>query len=89
MAINQQFEMLESLEDDARRLMAQHKERRKDWYFHDLVPWEQGRSFVDEPWDESQCTLTPAARTALVVNLLTEDNLPYYHEVIGRLLPKE
>ncbi len=60
-------------------LMETHLERREHWYAHDVVPWEQGRSFRDEPWDESQCTLSRPVRTALIVNLLTEDNLPYYH----------
>jgi acyl-[acyl-carrier-protein] desaturase len=42
-----------------------------------------GRSFRDEPWDESQATLSPEVRTALQLNLLTEDNLPYYHAKIA------
>ena len=89
MAINRQYELLESVEDDGRKLMAQHKEQRKTWHIHDFIPWEKGRSFVEEPWDESQCTISPAARTALVLNLLTEDNLPYYHEAIGRYMPED
>jgi len=52
------------------------------------VPWELGRSYRDEPWDESQATLAPEARTALVLNLLTEDNLPYYFRDIERMLGK-
>ena len=73
------FALVDAVDDDIRALMAAHLERRDHWYFHDIVPWEQGRSFVDEPWDESQATLRPEVRTALLLNLLTEDNLPYYH----------
>lgn len=87
MPLNEEFELLADLEDDVVRLMEAHKERRKDWYFHELVPWERGESFADKPWDESQATVAPEVRTALVLNLLTEDNLPYYHEVIGRFMP--
>jgi len=61
--------------------MQEHLESREHWYFHDFVPWEKGRSFVDEPWDASQATLRPEVRTAFVVNLLTEDNLPYYYSL--------
>lgn len=61
--------------------MASHRDRREHWYYQDFVPWEKGRSFVDEPWDESQATLRPEVRTALVLNLLTEDNLPYYYSL--------
>ena len=64
-------------------LMAEHRERREHWYFHDLVPWEQGRSFKDTPWDPSEATLSPEVRTAFVLNLLTEDNLPYYTSLFG------
>ena len=87
MPLNEQFELLSDLEDDVIQLMAEHKERRKDWYFHEYVPWERGESFRDTPWDETQATVAPEVRTALVLNLLTEDNLPYYHEVIGRFMP--
>jgi acyl-[acyl-carrier-protein] desaturase len=38
-----------------------------------------GRNYVDEPWEPKDSDLTPVAQTALEVNLLTEDNLPYYH----------
>ena len=73
------LDLVTSVEADVRQLMDDHLERREHWYAHDIVPWEQGRSFRDEPWDESQATLSPPVRTALVLNLLTEDNLPYYH----------
>ena len=55
----------------------------RDWYPHEYVPWSQGEDFAGvldgKPWDVSQERFTQAARTALVVNLLTEDNLPSYH----------
>jgi len=68
--------------------MADHKERREDWYFHEYVPWEQGRNYLDEPWSEADCSLSPTVRTSLVLNLLTEDNLPYYHSTIERYMPE-
>ena len=84
----EQLELVQAVEPTVARLTAEHRERRQDWYAHELVPWEQGRSFVDEPWDDSQATLSPEVRTALVLNLLTEDNLPYYHAEIAGDLPK-
>ncbi len=65
------------------KLVAEHKERREHWYFHEFIPWEQGRNYVDEPWDKSQATLAPEIRTALLLNLLTEDNLPYYYSTLA------
>jgi acyl-[acyl-carrier-protein] desaturase len=89
MAYEEQFELLGVVEPQVEALMAEHRLRRQDWYAHELVPWEKGRSFVDEPWDESQATVSPEVRTSLVLNLLTEDNLPYYHSEIAARLPKD
>lgn len=58
--------------------MAEHRDRREPWYFHDFIDWEKGESFKDKPWNASEATLSPEVRTAFVLNLLTEDNLPYY-----------
>lgn len=88
MAYNEHFELVEAVEPTVVRLMAEHRERRKHWYFHDLIPWEEGRSFVKEPWEESQASLNERARTSLVLNLLTEDNLPYYHATLEKYLPE-
>ena len=82
------YELLAAVDGDIERLMADHLEKRPDWYAHDLIRWEEGRNFVDEPWDESQCTVSPEVREALVLNLLTEDNLPFYHYAIASRAPE-
>lgn len=87
MAINEKFELVESIDAHVETLMEEHKARRSHWYFHDIVPWERGESFRDKPWDVSQCTISENARTSLVLNLLTEDNLPYYHSLIEKHMP--
>ena len=88
MAHNEDFELLEAVEPTVARLLAEHQQRRSHWYFHDLIPWERGQNFKEVPWDESQCTINERARTSLVLNLLTEDNLPYYHSALERHLPE-
>lgn len=87
MAVSEKFELVESIDHHVERLMEEHKARRSHWYFHDIVPWERGESFRDKPWDVSQCTISENARTSLVLNLLTEDNLPYYHALIEKYMP--
>lgn len=51
------------------------------------MPWGQGRNYDGplggEPWETGQSRLTGAVRDALLVNLLTEDNLPSYHYEIA------
>ncbi len=77
-----------AVEPTVERLLAEHRARRVHWYFHDMIPWELGRNFKTEPWEESQCTINERARTSLVLNLFTEDNLPYYHNALERHLPE-
>ena len=62
--------------------LERHLSAAQEWFPHEYVPWEQGRSFVAEPWDPADSKLPAVARTALELNLLTEDNLPYYHLAI-------
>ncbi len=81
--MTQRHDLMAAVDGDIERLMAEHLDRRPDWYAHDLIKWEEGRSYVHEPWDESQCTISPDVREALILNLLTEDNLPYYHYSIA------
>lgn len=89
MPFEQNLELLAAMDPTIERLLKEHQQRRTHWYFHELVPWERGRNFVTEPWDASQCTISEAARTSLVLNLLTEDNLPYYHSAIERHVPPD
>src|SRR3978361_1631145 len=51
-----------------------------------LNPWSQGRDFAmlgGEDWRPEDSPLDASARTAMIVNLLTEDNLPSYHREIA------
>ena len=59
---------------------------------HEYVPWSLGRDFDElggDPWSVDQSQLSPIARTALEVNLLTEDNLPSYHREIERAFGRD
>lgn len=87
MSVMEELELLKAVEGVAEQLSQQHQERRRHWYFHDFIPWERGRNFRDEPWEETQCTINEPARTSLVLNLLTEDNLPSYHLTLAKYLP--
>ena len=74
------------LEPTVERELNRHLEMAKPWYPHDYVPWSQGRDFAflgGEDWSPEQQRLCEAARTSLIVNLLTEDNLPSYHTAIA------
>jgi acyl-[acyl-carrier-protein] desaturase len=56
-----------------------HLEATTEWFPHEFVPYGEGRDHVDHPWQPTDSRIPDAAQVALEVNLLTEDNLPYYH----------
>jgi acyl-[acyl-carrier-protein] desaturase len=77
--------LLTELTPTVERLTARHFDSAKEWFPHMLVPWGRGREFVaGEVWEAPDGRLDDAVRSALFVNLLTEDNLPYYTQTISR-----
>jgi acyl-[acyl-carrier-protein] desaturase len=82
--------LLNELVPEAERLMDRHLSSSKEWYPHEYVPWSQGRDFEPgEEWVADDEKIPPAVRSALVVNLLTEDNLPYYFRDIERMFGRD
>jgi acyl-[acyl-carrier-protein] desaturase len=78
--------LLVELAPTARRLMDRHLATTKEWFPHELVPWDRGRGFEQgEAWDPTEVPMPDGVRSALFVNLLTEDNLPYYFRTIERM----
>ncbi len=74
--------LLKQLEATVEENLGRHLAVAEDWMPHEYVPWSEGRNFAalgGEPWSAGQARLPPIARTALELNLLTEDNLPSYH----------
>ncbi len=84
--------LLAELEPTVTQNVDRHLATAKEWMPHEFVPWSQGRDFADlggEPWSLEQSTLSPIARTALEVNLLTEDNLPSYQREVERAFGRD
>ncbi len=79
--------LLTELEPTAVALVERHLSTSKEWFPHEFVPWSRGRDFEPgEAWDPDAVSAPPdAVRSALFVNLLTEDNLPYYFRTIERM----
>jgi acyl-[acyl-carrier-protein] desaturase len=81
-----QSRMLHELEPVVEENLERHLKITKDWMPHDYVPWDEGRNFAylgGSDWEPGDSKLDPVAKTAMVVNLLTEDNLPSYHREIA------
>ena len=83
-----QAALLSELNPVIERLFDRHLSSSKEWFPHEYVPHSRGRDFEEgEEWSPEQADLagaelTDAVRSALYVNLLTEDNLPYYFRTV-------
>jgi len=78
--------LFKQLEAAVEENLDRHLAAAEDWMPHEYVPWSEGRNFAalsGEPWSVEQSGLSAPARTAMEVNLLTEDNLPSYHRELG------
>ncbi|MFJ2034204.1 acyl-ACP desaturase [Streptosporangium sp. NPDC087985] len=82
-----QTELLLELEPVVAGELDRHHKVAKEWFPHEYVPWSEGRDydgiFGGEAWVETDSKLPEEARISLIVNLLTEDNLPSYHYEIA------
>jgi acyl-[acyl-carrier-protein] desaturase len=64
--------------------IGRHLDAAKEWFPHEMVPWSRGSDFTEgEEWDPHAFAMPDGVRSALFVNLLTEDNLPHYYRTIS------
>jgi acyl-[acyl-carrier-protein] desaturase len=88
-----QTQLLRELEPVVVGELNRHEKAAKEWFPHEYVPWSEGRSFDGlmggDPWSESDSQISEVARSALIVNLLTEDNLPSYHHEIALVFGRD
>jgi acyl-[acyl-carrier-protein] desaturase len=78
--------LVADLTPTAEALLERHLSTAREWFPHELVPWSRGRDFEPgEQFDPEVAGLPAEVRSALFVNLLTEDNLPYYFNLLDRL----
>ena len=81
-----QTSLLTELQPVVAANLDRHLSLAKDWQPQDYVPWSRGRDFAflgGTDWQPEDSPLDPVAQTAMIVNLLTEDNLPSYHREIA------
>jgi len=82
--------LIAELEPTVARLLDRHLAQAKEWFPHQLVPWGRGQDF--EPgweWSPDEAAPPVAVRSSLFVNLLTEDNLPYYFRTIEAMFGRD
>ena len=88
-------DLLHELTPVAEQLLERHLATSKEWFPHDYVPYSRGRDhepghdWTPDDADLGGHEITPEIRSALLVNLLTEDNLPYYFRSVERMFGKD
>jgi acyl-[acyl-carrier-protein] desaturase len=78
--------LLHELEPVVEENINRHMKMTKDWNPHDFIPWSDGKNYYalgGQDWEPEQSKISDVAREAMVMNLLTEDNLPSYHREIA------
>lgn len=87
--------LLDALDPTVERLLERHLTTSKEWFPHEHVPYGRGRDPIPgETWSEADAdlagaTIDDAVRSSLLVNLLTEDNLPYYFRTVESLFGRD
>ena len=88
-----QTELLRELDQVVVGELNRHEKVAKEWFPHEYVPWSEGRNFDGlmggDEWTEQDSGVSDVARSALIVNLLTEDNLPSYHYEIALIFGRD
>ena len=89
---NETLNLLNDLEPVVEKELNRHISIAKEWFPHDYIPWDKARNFAHlggQDWTPQEQRFSEAARTSLIINLLTEDNLPSYHHEIATIFGRE
>lgn len=90
MPLDADLAVLSELEPRVGQLFERHLEQTREWHPHALVPWGRGQDYPpDYQWSPEEADISDEARSALYVNVLTEDNLPYYFRDIERMFGRD
>ena len=81
-------DLLSEIAPDVERLYNRHLEAPRLWFPHEQIDWGSGENFNDKAWSASDYPLADGVRSSIYVNLLTEDNLPYYTNTLLAHAPK-
>ena len=88
-----QSRLIRDLEPAVAVELERHINTTKNWYPHEYVPWSEGRTFAGplngDAWEAKDSRLTTVAQDSLILNLMTEDNLPSYHTEIASSMSRD
>ncbi len=90
MTDNADDDLILVLEKALPELTEEHERAAITWNPHDLVPWDEGRNYAflgGTDWEASDSTVPEAIGVAVLALVLTKDNLPSFHRILGVNFP--
>jgi acyl-[acyl-carrier-protein] desaturase len=88
-----EHQLLVELQPVVETELNRHMLQAREWFPHEYIPWSLGEDFEGpldgKEWSPTEQRFSDAARTSLIVNLLTEDNLPSYHHEIATIFGRD
>lgn len=83
-----ELDILKVLEPEVEKIFEKHYQTKKPWYPHELLPWD---NFTDNKREDVSANTEQedAIASSLYLNVLTEDNLPWYVLSFTKVFGKE
>lgn len=79
-------QILKTLEEDAEQIFDNHLNSRKQWYPHEMIPWNRYSNIEEYGFDYNKEKISENISSALYLLLMTEDNLPWYTRSFTRII---
>lgn len=76
------IEVLDALENDVELILSKHVNSRKNWYPHEIIPWEKYSEIKKNGFEYNVDKVSKNLVSALYLLIMTEDNLPWYARTI-------
>lgn len=83
------IEILKTLEEDAKKIFTDHINSRKDWYPHEMIPWNRYSNIEKNGFEYNVEKISKNISSAIYLLLMTEDNLPWYARTITGFIGSE
>jgi len=83
------IEILKTLEEDAKEVFSNHINSRKDWYPHEMIPWNRYSNIEKYGFEYNKEKISENISSAIYLLLMTEDNLPWYARTITGFIGPE
>lgn len=77
------IKVLNILENDVELILNKHINSRKNWYPHEIIPWEKYSEITKNGFEYNVDKVSKNLVSALYLLVMTEDNLPWYARTIA------